>query len=94
MFQSFFHDHLQEVLRCALCRYNSFRLFAFLEFVLLGSMWSHVYVICACLVFLSVGDLLVRWQHARCDIEDRMTKAYRIYSQRNLNSITRFKAQE
>ena len=22
-------------------------------------MWPHVYVICACLVFLSVGDLLV-----------------------------------
>jgi hypothetical protein len=21
-------------------------------------MWSHVYVICVCLVFLSVGDLL------------------------------------
>jgi hypothetical protein len=25
-------------------------------FVLLRSMWPHVYVICACLVFLSVGD--------------------------------------
>jgi len=23
-------------------------------------MWPHVYVICVCLVFLSVGDLLVR----------------------------------
>jgi hypothetical protein len=23
------------------------------------AMWPHVYVICACLVFLSVGDLLV-----------------------------------
>ena len=23
-------------------------------------MWPHVYVICACLVFLSVGDLLVK----------------------------------
>ena len=29
------------------------------EFVLLRSMWPHVYVICACLVLLSVGDLLV-----------------------------------
>jgi hypothetical protein len=28
-------------------------------FVLLRSMWPHVYVICVCLVFLSVGDLLV-----------------------------------
>jgi hypothetical protein len=55
----FFHDHLQGVLRCALCRYYSFRWFAFVEFVLLRNMWSHVYVICVCLVFLSVGDLLV-----------------------------------
>ena len=31
----------------------------FVEFVLLRSMWPHVYVICVCLVFLSVGDLLV-----------------------------------
>jgi len=58
----FFHDYLQGVLRCALCRYYSFRLFAFVEFVLLRSMWPHVYVICACLVFLSVGDLLVHKQ--------------------------------
>ena len=29
------------------------------EFVLLRSMWPHVYVICLCLVFLSVGDLPV-----------------------------------
>jgi hypothetical protein len=28
-------------------------------FVLLRSMWPHVYVICVCLVFLSVGYLLV-----------------------------------
>ena len=55
----FFHDHLQGVLRCALCRYYSSRRFEFVEFVLLRSMWSHVYVICVCLVFLSVGDLLV-----------------------------------
>jgi hypothetical protein len=32
---------------------------AFVGFVLLHSMWPHVYVICACLVFLSIGDLLV-----------------------------------
>jgi hypothetical protein len=31
----------------------------FFEFVLLRSMWPHVYVICACPVFLSVGDPLV-----------------------------------
>jgi hypothetical protein len=55
----FFLDHLQEVLRCALCRYYSSRWFAFVEFVLLRIMWPHVYVICACLVFLSVGDLIV-----------------------------------
>jgi hypothetical protein len=55
----FFLDHLQGVIRCALCRYYSSRLFAFVEFVLLRSMWPHVYVICACMVFLSVGDLLV-----------------------------------
>jgi hypothetical protein len=29
----------------------------FVEFVLLRSMWPHVYVICVFLVFLSVGDL-------------------------------------
>jgi len=28
------------------------------EFVLLRSMWPHVYVICPCLVFLFVGELL------------------------------------
>jgi len=55
----FFHDRLQGVLGCALCRYYSFRWFAFFEFVLLRSMWPHVYVICVCLVYLSVGDLLV-----------------------------------
>jgi hypothetical protein len=38
---------------------NSSRWFAFVDFVLLSSMWPHVYVICVCLVFLSVGDLLV-----------------------------------
>jgi hypothetical protein len=58
----FFHDHLQGVLRCALCRYYSSRWFGFVEFVLLRSMWPHVYVICVCLVFLSVGDLLVNSQ--------------------------------
>jgi hypothetical protein len=31
-------------------------------FVLLRSMWPHVCVICVCLVFLSVGDLLVSSQ--------------------------------
>ena len=46
----FFYDHLQGVLRCALCRYYSSRWFAFFEFVLLQSMWPHVYVICVCLV--------------------------------------------
>jgi len=56
----FFHDHLQGVLRCALCRYYYSRWFAFVEFLLLRGMWPHVYVICACLVFLSVGDLLVK----------------------------------
>jgi hypothetical protein len=59
MFWSFFHEYLQGVVRCALCCYYSSRWFAFVEFVLLHSMWPHVYVICACLVFLSVGDLLV-----------------------------------
>jgi len=54
----FFNDHPQGVLRCALCRYYSSRWFAFVEFVLWRSMWPHVYVICVCLVFLSVGDLL------------------------------------
>ena len=55
----FFHDHLQGVLRCALCCYYSSRWFALVEFVLLRSMWPHVYVICACLVFLSVGHLQI-----------------------------------
>jgi hypothetical protein len=54
----FFFFFFQGVLRCALCRYYSSRRFAFFEFVLLRSMWPHVYVICVCLVFLSVGDLL------------------------------------
>ena len=54
----FFHDHLQGVLCCALCRYYFSCWFAFFELVL-HSMWPHVYVICVCLVFLSVGDLLV-----------------------------------
>ena len=54
----FFHDHPKGVLRCALCRYYPSRRFAFGEFVLLRSMWPHVYVICVCLVFLSVGDVL------------------------------------
>jgi hypothetical protein len=58
----FLLDHLQGFLRCALCHYYSSRWFAFVEFVLLRSMWSHVYVICVCLVFLSVGDLLVNSQ--------------------------------
>jgi hypothetical protein len=56
---AFFHNHLQGVLRCALCRYYPSRWFAFVESVLLHSMWPHVYVICACLVFLSASDLLV-----------------------------------
>jgi len=63
-----FLDHLQGILRCALCRYYSSRCFAFVEFVLLRSMWPHVYVISVCFVFLSAGDLLqflplicVRW---------------------------------
>jgi len=30
--------------------------------LLLRSMWPHVYVICVCLVFLSVADLLVTSQ--------------------------------
>jgi len=55
----FFHDHLQGVLRCALCLYYSSRSFAFVEFVLLRNMWPDVYIMCVCLVFLSVGDLLV-----------------------------------
>jgi hypothetical protein len=55
----FFYDHLQGVLRCALWRYYSSRWFTFVEFVLLHSMWPHVYVICVCLVFLSVGDLQI-----------------------------------
>jgi hypothetical protein len=61
----FFHDHIQGVLRCALRYYYSSRWFMFVEFVLLRSMWPHVCVICACLVFLSVGDLQITksmWQ--------------------------------
>ena len=34
----FFHDHLQGVLRCALCRYCSSRWYAFVEFVLSRSL--------------------------------------------------------
>ena len=37
--------------------------FAFVEFVLLRTIWPHVNVICVCLVFLSVGDLLVNSVH-------------------------------
>jgi hypothetical protein len=39
-------------------------------FVLLHSMWPHVYVICVCLVFLSVGDLPVHLYNkcTRCEI--------------------------
>ena len=59
----FFLDHLQGVLRCALRRYYSSRWFAFVEFVLLRSMWPHVYVLCVCLVILSVGDLLTTYKH-------------------------------
>ena len=58
----FYHDHPQGVFRCALCRYYSSRWFPFVEFVLLRSMWPHMYVTCMCLVFLSVGDLLVHKQ--------------------------------
>ena len=60
----FFLDHLQGVRRRALCRYYSSRWFAFVEFVLLRSMWPHVYVICVYLVFLSLGDLLVNCPQA------------------------------
>jgi hypothetical protein len=55
----FLHDHPQGVLCRALCPYYIFRWFAFVESVLLHSMWLHVYVICACVVFLSASDLLV-----------------------------------
>jgi hypothetical protein len=61
MFLSFFEDNLQGVLRCVLCRYYSSRSFVFFEFVLLHRTWPQVYVICVCLVFLSVVDLLVSW---------------------------------
>jgi len=64
----FFYDHLQGVLRCALCRYYSSRWFAFIEFVLLRSMWPHLCVICVSLVFLSVGDLLVNMHGATLKI--------------------------
>jgi len=37
----FFLDRLQGVLRCALCRYCSSHRFAFVEFILLRSMWPH-----------------------------------------------------
>jgi len=35
-------------------------------------MWPHVYVICVCLVFLSVGDLLV---HKHMDKIPELLKA-------------------
>jgi len=69
----FFHDHLQGVLRCALCRYYSSPLYAFVEFVLLCIMWLHVYVICVCLVFLSVGDLLVTAVSSQADYQQTRT---------------------
>jgi hypothetical protein len=56
----FFHDNLQGVLRCAFCRYSippaDLRSLSSYYIV----MWPHVYVICVCLVFLFVGDLLVK----------------------------------
>ena len=63
----FFYDHPQGVLGSALCRYYSSRWFAFVEFVLLRSMWPHVYVICVCLVFLSVG-VCWRWSWKTTEI--------------------------
>jgi hypothetical protein len=36
-------------------------------------MWPHVYVICACLVFLSIGDLLVN-KHSGGPPEDGCEK--------------------
>jgi hypothetical protein len=82
MFRTFFHDHPQGVLRCALCRYYSSRCFAFVEFVLLRSTWPHVYVICVCLVFLSVGDLLVAYHQQEVEAprfqENRHMKVVRL----------------
>jgi len=37
-------------------------------------MWPHVYVICVCLVFLSVGDLLVNTKHSGGPPEDGRDK--------------------
>ena len=59
----FFHDYLQGVIRCALCRYYSSRWFAFVEFVLLRSMWTHVYVICVC-VWCSCLLVICLWTQA------------------------------
>jgi len=58
MFRSFFLTIFRgsSSVLCAVTIHSS-RCFAFDEFVLLRSMWPHVYVICACWVFLSVGDL-------------------------------------
>ena len=49
----FFHDRLQGVLRCALCRHYSSRWFAFIESVLLHSMCMlSVRVWCSCLLVI------------------------------------------
>jgi hypothetical protein len=81
----FFLGHLQEVLRCALCRYYSSRRITFVDFVLLRSMWPHVYVICVCLVFLSVGDLLVNKQ-----ITNRQEQGVRSRLHRGCSSTSKF----
>jgi hypothetical protein len=43
-------------------------------FVLLGSIWPHAYVISACLVFLSAGDLQItnRQEHQTRTDDTRM----------------------
>ena len=69
MFRSFSHDHLQGVLRCALCRYYSSRWFAFVEFVLLRSMCPHVYVICVCL-----GVLVCWWTSQASQADHQQTR--------------------
>jgi hypothetical protein len=76
----FFHDHLQGVLRCALCRYYSSRWFACVRFVLLRSMWPHVYIICVCLVFLSVGDLLLNSSTQADHQQTRTPNTHRWYT--------------
>ena len=48
--------------------------FAFVEFVLLRTIWPHVNVICVCLVFLSVGDLLVKQCFTSRSPTDKNTK--------------------